>query len=269
MANEHPDAPRGGDQVDEVGLDFAREWIEFFDPDNPEHLIRADLTWLTSRWTCIFAAGCHGIIAGRADQGCCNHGAYFSDDDDRKRVKRYVALLTPDNWANHPGRAVRKSDWIETDELEGEQRPKTKTVDGVCVFHNPLGSEAGYGCALHNLAGTLGKHPLETKPDVCWQLPVRRTQEWITRPDDSQILLSTIEEYDRRGWGEGGLDLDWYCTSSPEAHVGAEPLYLTYGPELTELLGEAAYRQLVEYAEARLDAGLIAEHPATSASEDR
>ncbi|EUA22545.1 hypothetical protein I552_7036 [Mycobacterium xenopi 3993] len=35
-------------------LDFTREWVEFYDPDNPEHLIAADLTWLLSRWTCVF-----------------------------------------------------------------------------------------------------------------------------------------------------------------------------------------------------------------------
>ena len=28
----------------EVELDFAREWVEFYDPDNPEHLIAADMT---------------------------------------------------------------------------------------------------------------------------------------------------------------------------------------------------------------------------------
>ena len=28
----------------EVELDFAREWVEFYDPDNPEHLIAADDT---------------------------------------------------------------------------------------------------------------------------------------------------------------------------------------------------------------------------------
>lgn len=36
-------------QTREVELDFAREWVEFYDPDNPEHLIAADMTWLLSR----------------------------------------------------------------------------------------------------------------------------------------------------------------------------------------------------------------------------
>ena len=35
----------------EVGLDFAREWVEFVDPADSEHVVRADLTWLNSRVT--------------------------------------------------------------------------------------------------------------------------------------------------------------------------------------------------------------------------
>ena len=52
------------------GLDFAREWVEFTDPADPEHMVRADLTWLCSRWTCIFARGCRGILEDRPDDGC-------------------------------------------------------------------------------------------------------------------------------------------------------------------------------------------------------
>lgn len=251
----------------EVGLDFAREWIEFFDPADNTHLIRADLTWLGSRWTCIFAAGCHGIDRRKPDLGCCVHGAFFSDADDRKRVKQFVKLLTPEDWHNHPGRKVTAKDWIAQDELDGESRQRTRTKDGVCVFQNPPGSPMGLGCALHGLALKIGKHPLETKPDVCWQLPLRREQEWQTRPDGTEILVTRIEEYDRRGWGEGGHDLDWYCTSSPEAHVGAEPVYVTYAPELIALIGEPAYAELARLADARLDQGLVAVHPATAAQE--
>jgi hypothetical protein len=92
-------------------------------------------------------------------------------------------------------------------------------------------------------------HPLDTKPDVCWQLPVRRTYDRVTRPDDSEVLITTITEYDRRGWGAGGHDLKWWCTGATEAHVGAEPLFRSYGPELTELMGKAAYDVLVEMCE--------------------
>ena len=82
-------------------------------------------------------------------------------------------------------------------------------------------------------------------------------------PDDTKILVSSVTEFDRRGWGEGGHDLFWYCSSSPEAHVGAEPLYLSYGPEITALIGLPAYEELARLCAERLARGLVAEHPAT------
>jgi len=35
----------------ELGLDLTREWVEFVDPADSEHHIKADLTWLCSCWT--------------------------------------------------------------------------------------------------------------------------------------------------------------------------------------------------------------------------
>jgi hypothetical protein len=95
---------------------------------------------------------------------------------------------------------------------------------------------------------------------------VRREQDWIKRPDGTKLLQSTLTEFDRRGWGAGGADLDWWCTSSPEAHVGSDPMYITYGPELTALIGEPAYDKLAELCAARAKSGLIAIHPATAAA---
>ena len=256
----------------EVGLDFPREWIEFFDPADAEHLIRADLTWLTSRWSCIFGKGCHGTIEGQASTGCCNHGAYFSDAEDESRVKGFAAQLTRDDWQlydeghRRTNRGEEKLDFSEPVADDTEKRRKTRTVDGACVFANREGHPGGIGCALHGLALKQGLNPLETKPEVCWQLPVRREQEWVDRTDGTRILRSTLAEFDRRGWGEGGHDLDWYCTSSPEAHTGGEPMYLSYGPELTELIGAPAYDELAAVCAERLRLGLVAKHPATEAA---
>jgi len=111
-----------------------------------------------------------------------------------------------------------------------------------------------------------GRHPLETKPEVCWQLPVRREQDWVERPDGTRVLLSTVAEFDRRGWGEGGHDLHWWCTSSPEAHVGGEALYVSYRPELIALIGQPAYDELARVCAERLELGLVAVHPATAAA---
>ena len=263
-----PSTPVGAPS--EVGLDFPREWIEFPDPADPDHLVRADLTWLTSAWTCIFGRGCAGVVEGRPKDGCCNHGAFFTDDDDLARVEAAVGELSRLDWQRHPGTPVGRDDWTERDTLTepapgepAEQSLRTRVVDGACLFLNRPGHPGGAGCALHAMALRQGRHPLETKPDVCWQLPVRREQEWIDRPDDTRGLVSTIGEFDRRGWGPGGHDLHWWCTGSPAAHVAAEPLVVTYGPELTALLGPAAYAELRRLTEARLDAGLVAPHPAS------
>jgi hypothetical protein len=247
----------------EVGLDFPREWIDFLDPADPQHLVRADVTWLLSSWTCVFGKACHGIVAGRAQDGCCSHGAFFTDADDEARVRSAVKRLTPQTWQHHR-RGFKQ--YTEVDTVDGTKparRTATRSQDGPCVFLNEADFAGGGGCALHAQALREGVHPLEYKPDVCWQLPVRRDQQWDKRPDGSPVLISTLTEFDRRGWGAGGHDLDWWCTSSPEAHVGAEPMYVSYEAELVALIGKAAYAKLAELCAERASRGLVAPHPAT------
>jgi len=221
-------------------------------------MFKCDLTWLTSNWMCIFGQGCQGIYAGRPDDGCCTLGAHFADKADEKRVKRFVKLLDREHWQFYD--EGRKSAWIETDD-DGDR--KTAVHEGGCIFLNRPGFEGGEGCALHGLALRLDKHPLETKPDVCWQLPIRRTFRDVEFPDGSSFTEVAIGEYDRRGWGAGGHDLDWYCSGNTEAHVGAEPVYVSNGPELIEMMGQAGYDELVRRCEAHLRSrSALAIHPA-------
>lgn len=251
-----PKKSRPAGPLSEVSLDFAREWVEFVDPADPNQTFRCDLTWLTSRWTCIFGAGCHGIVPGRPSDGCCSHGAFYSGRDDEQRVRKFAAELTPETWQYYP-KGRRGISEIE----DGKRR--TRRVDDACIFLNRPGFSGGMGCALHSLALQTGRHPLETKPDVCWQLPIRRTFDWVERPDETKVLQVTIGEYDRRGWGAGGHDLTWWCTSSPEAHGGGEPVYVSSAAELTELMGARAYAELVKHCERRLTSSLpVAPHPA-------
>ncbi|MGL5818344.1 MAG: hypothetical protein ACRCYR_12325 [Phycicoccus sp.] len=241
----------------ETPLDTPRTWAEFTDPAEPGQRFRVDLTWLTSSWTCIFGSGCRGIDAQRPDDGCCTLGAHFTDDDDVARVRAVVAELGEDEWQLHPGHGrrgdrspARLGAWSEVE--EGGARV-TKVVEGACIFLNRPGFPAGAGCALHQHAVLTGTAPHRAKPDVCWQLPIRRSYRTVERPDDTTYLEVTITEYDRRGWGPGGHDLDWYCSGNPEAHVGQEPVFRSSGAELIELMGRAAYDLLVERCEAHLD----------------
>src|SRR3954468_10670121 len=237
---------------------FPRAWVEFVDPADDAQVFRCDLTWLTSSWMCIFGQGCCGIYASRPDDGCCTLGAHFSDKADEKRVKRFVKEL--DAEPRQFDDAGRGSRWIETDD-EGDR--KTAVHEGACIFLNRPGFPGGVGCALHGLALGSGRHPLETKPDVCWQLPIRRSFREVTLPDGTSYTEVLIAEYDRRGWGPGGHDLDWYCSGNTDAHVGVDPVYLSYAAELTELMGASAYAELVRHCEERLaSALLLAPHPA-------
>jgi hypothetical protein len=246
----------------EAALDFPREWVEFVDPADAEHVIRADMTWLCSRWTCVFGRGCQGILADRPDDGCCSHGAFFSDTADEKRVTRAARELTPETWqyAKSAKRGITVRDSVGDD----DRRRRTRTVDGACIFLNRPGFAGGEGCALHALALRTGRHPLETKPDVCWQLPIRRTFREVERPDGTSYTEVGIGEYDRRGWGPGGHDLDWYCTGNTEAHIAVEPVFESSKVELQTLIGPKAYDVLADYCRQHLEAAQpLLPHPAS------
>ena len=204
---------------------FPRAWVEFADPADADQVFRCDLTWLTSRWTCIFGSGCQGIYADRPDDGCCTLGAHFADEDDGER--------------------------------------KTRVFKGACIFLNRPGFPGGAGCALHGYALDKGLHFVETKPDVCWQLPIRRTYRDVELPDGESYLEITIAEYDRRGWGPGGHDLDWYCSGNTEAHVGTAPVFVSNEAELVELMGRPAYDELARHCHEHLRSrSALALHPA-------
>ncbi len=137
--------------MSEMPLGGARHWLEFPDPEgdasDPDVVYRADLTWLTSRWTCIFGAGCQGIYADRPDDGCCTLGAHYADEADRRRTERMARSLTSRQWQHRDtGRAGGVS------ELDADGEPKTRLVDGACIFLNRPGFAGGAGCALHKLA---------------------------------------------------------------------------------------------------------------------
>jgi hypothetical protein len=259
--------------VPELPLDSPRAWVEFPDPAGdataPAQVFRADLTWLTSSWTCIFGRGCAGIYSDRPDDGCCTLGAHFSDRDDEKRVGRWMKQLTPQTWQRHAAGRRSAGGWTEVD---GDGARKTRVVDGACIFLNDKGFPGGAGCALHHLAAASGVDHVQTKPDVCWQLPIRRTYRTVERPDGSSYLEVTIAEYDRRGWGEGGHDLDWYCSSNTEAHIGTVPVYVSLEAELRELVGNAAYEALRAHCDAAMGARKrlpLLVHPATAAAARR
>jgi hypothetical protein len=224
-----------------------REWVTFQDPKNKHRLWEIDVTFLTSRWQCIFGCGCQGVLTEPAPelaQGCCSYGAHFTNKKDRDLVVRAAKRLTADQWQfRDQGR--KKGIFAKLSKKEW----RTRLVKDACIFLNRPGFERGPGCALHVLAMDTGEHHSALKPEVCWQLPLRvidRDDE-----DDEDLVISQLTEFARVGWGEGGEEFAWWCTEDPAAFTAAEPVYKTMGEELRKTLGENLYRDVVAYLDDR------------------
>ncbi len=262
----------------------AHEWVSFPDPDE-ERTWLFDVTFLESNWTCIFACGCQGVLTGPAPElvhGCCSYGAHLTGGKDARRVERAAHRLTPEQWqfwrqgqpkqpkaaspAKHkrpakgekPGEGKRMR--IFANSSSGELT--TRLVDDACIFLNRPGFPGGAGCALHRAALESGEAPFSLKPDVCWQLPLRREDEVA---EDGHVT-SVIRQWDRRDWGEGGFEFAWWCTEAPDAFVGTEPVYQSMRDELVALVGERIYRRVTRYLEAR--AGALSASASTHPSQE-
>ena len=257
--------------MSEIATTFAREWVEFPNPENSDEIFKCDLTWLTSYWNCIFGNGCQGIDKAQPDHGCCSDGAYYYSTEDEARVTAAAKKLTPAMWQNHA--TARKGGKFTISEIGLDKDRKTKKVNDTCIFFNEAKfSKEYFGCALHHLAIKEDKHFIETKPDICWQLPLRRS--WEKREvGDKNYDIVVIGEYTREAWGEGGADMDWYCSSNTEAHTGAEPVYLSNKTELIAMMNPKAYEVLASLCDSRMKAmtsrktkylPLYVIHPATA-----
>jgi hypothetical protein len=235
-------------------LEDLHEYVAFEDPDEHRTWV-FDITFLTSAWTCIYGRGCPGVLTDAApelEQGCCTYGAHFVDDDDHARTRARIEALTDEQWqfrrqAARTGatRRTRDGQWV------------TRVHQGACIMLNRPGFPGGAGCALHRAAEDGGERPLDWKPDVCWQLPLRLEES----TDDHGHVTSTLREWKRRDWGEGGFEFDWWCTDSHEAFVGATPVYVGMRDEIVEMVGEKPYELICDLLERRRQWQPVA-HPA-------
>jgi hypothetical protein len=231
----------------------AREWVTFEDPVDEGRTWQIDVTFLLSSWECIFGCGCQGIWTEPTPElvhGCCTYGAHFTDKADRDHVVKASKTLTADEW-QFKKLAAKKGVYEkvepEPDDEDDTVEWKTRTVKDACIFLNRPGFAAGPGCALHLHALNSGRHFSEFKPEVCWQVPLRR----IDDEQDDGTVVSRLTEFGREGWGEGGEDFAWWCTEAPEAFTGRQPVYRSMEVELRKMLGKKLYRRVAAYLDAR------------------
>jgi hypothetical protein len=236
----------------------THEWVSFEDLNEARTWV-FDVTFLLSRWRCIYGQGCQGVLTGPAAemaQGCCSYGAHFTDDDDVARIEAAAKTLTEADWQFA---AAGRRGGVARTQPDGTHI--TRMVQGACIFLNRPGFPGGPGCALHRAALSRGQAPMELKPDVCWQLPLRREDT----TDSTGHVTSTISQWDRRHWGDGGAEFHWWCTEAPEAFSGEEAVYRSMAAELTALVGEETYRRLVAYLEPRQSTRVPLPHPVVRA----
>lgn len=238
------------------------EWISFEDPDEDRTWL-FDLTFLTSDWSCIFGRGCKGVLTEDftdGQQGCCSYGAHLTGPEDVRLTEERARALTTAQWqfrdeGSREGVIVTDQDGTST----------TRLVDGACIFLNRPGFDGdGIGCAFHHAAEADGLAHVDLMPEVCWQLPLRR----VDKVDDCGHVVSTIREWKRRDWGDGGVDFHWWCTDAPDAFGGGRPVYLEMAAELRRLTSDAAYEHLAALLRSRgLGRAVPVAHPALRSSD--
>ena len=220
------------------------EWVSFDDTKEARTWV-FDVTFLTSNWSCIFGQGCQGVLTGPAEeliQGCCSYGAHFIDDADVAKVEGWAATLSDEEWQF---KAKAKRGITKTDR---DGSVTTRLIDDACIFLNRPDFHAGAGCALHYAAIRRGTSYVAMKPEVCWQLPLRREES----VDDNGHVTTTIKQWDRSGWGEGGAAFHWWCTEDPAAFSGTDSVFATMKEELTEMVGAKVYERLGLYLQERV-----------------
>jgi hypothetical protein len=176
-------------------------------------------------------------------QGCCSYGAHFVDAEDRAHVEAMADRMTADQW-QFKAIAEKRGGPVKVNR-DGEI--VSRLVDDACIFLNRPGFPAGPGCSLHQAAVAAGERFMDWKPEVCWQVPLRRVDD----VDPYGHVTSTLREWKRRDWGEGGEDFHWWCTADEGAFDGHQPVYLEMRDEIIEMTSRWAYQQLVEYVEGR------------------
>jgi hypothetical protein len=230
------------------------EWLTFPDPADEDRQFRVNVSFLLSSYECIYGCGCPGLLNRKAsaDIACCERGVTFMDEDDFEHVAEMVDGLTAEDCDNIEH--VRTRGWYLASK---SGRPyKTRKLGDGCIFANRAGGPAGKpGCAFHHLADRLGVHHSETKPFICWTIPLNFSDEDPVEPGGRSTTLVTAFTAD--AWGgtddaeepDGRGHMGYWCVDTPDAYRGTRPVYRSMERELRRGMGDAGYERMVELLE--------------------
>lgn len=254
--------------------DSMREYLRINDVEN-ERTFVVDMTFMLSRYGCMFGQCCsnrpHQVDGDKYSSGCCTESVLLSrenrwspeeDNDDVARIERLLPEMDESIFANK--RDADRNGVMKTS-ASGETRMRVK--NGRCIFANPTPKKPGdppSGCAFHHLANRKGVSHVETKPEVCWEVPL--WAEYVAREDGRDEIV--ITGMSRSDWGGddnypdiseavenedyAALDGDyisWWCVDVPDAYSENNPcLYRSEENELRRIMGDTAYDQLCAIA---------------------
>ena len=206
-----------------------------------------DVTFLMSSWRCIFGQGCQGVLTEPAPeliQGCCSYGAHESEKKVKEKVEKLAKRLGDDEW-QFKSVGLKKGVWANA----GKDEWRTRLHQDACVFLNRPDFEAGPGCALHLHALNTGQHFAETKPTVCWQLPLRS----FDRDEEDEFRHVGAHGVRPRGLGRRWRGVRLVVHRGRRGVHRPEPVYRSMETELRLMLGDAVYDEIVKYCDARLE----------------
>ncbi|MDX6485581.1 MAG: hypothetical protein QOF43_734, partial [Gaiellaceae bacterium] len=174
------------------------EWLTFPSPDDPDEQYRVNVSFLLSNYQCIFGQGCPSLLNKRLDHdlGCCERGVTFIDEEDYEHVAAMVSELLPEDCDNVEH--VRSRGW--TVKSRAGKPYKTRKINDACIFNNRTGGPAGKpGCAFHHQAARQGKHHSETKPFICWSVPLNFSHEEPEEPNGRATTI--VSAFSANAWG--------------------------------------------------------------------
>jgi hypothetical protein len=201
-----------------------------------ETVWRFERSFLLSNWTCIWGRGCKGILPEPTEhlgQGCCSFGAEIDGDDEARLIEASAAALRPDRFEQY---SLARAGGVFSDDTY----TNTRVIDGACVFLNRPGFPGGEGCALHLAARDVDESPIDWKPSVCWQLPIR--VDWAIRDDGTEV--AGVRGWRRADWAEDGDAMAWCCTEGTDAYIGTQPVIDSLAEELEAIVGKAVVVEL-------------------------
>ena len=181
---------------------------EHWEIDDGDTVWRFERSFLTSNWTCIWGRGCLGIGTEPAEHlglGCCSMGAELDGLDEARNVAALAATIGPELFQHH---SIAATEGVFTDDT----CTNTRVVDGACIFLNRQGFIGGAGCALHLAAIAADEPPMDWKPSVCWQLPIKVDWEPAEPGTTTAVEVATVRGWQRRDWGNDGETMAWCCT---------------------------------------------------------